>query len=249
MKLRALIAEDEPVLRREMQKLLGSVWPELEIVAAAEDGLAAIRALERERPNVLFLDIQMPGLSGIDVARAASGQAHVVFVTAYDQYAVAAFEEGAVDYLMKPITAARLVTACQRVKKRLDSAPANLDGLLTQLAERASKMKSYLRWINVSRGTDVVLVTVDEICYFQADTKYTNVMTAHAHGLIRTPLRELRDELDPSMFWQIHRATLVNVNAIASVANDMRGHVTLKLKQRKETLAVSQPYVHLFRQM
>ncbi len=178
MKLRALIAEDEPVLRREMQRLLGSVWPELEIVAAAEDGLAAIRALECERPNVLFLDIQMPGLSGIDVARAASGQAHVVFVTAYDQYAVAAFEEGAVDYVMKPISAARLVTACQRVKKRLDSAPANLDGLLTQLAERASKVKSYLRWINVSRGTDVVLVTVDEICYFQADTKYTNVMTA-----------------------------------------------------------------------
>ncbi|MDQ2917634.1 MAG: LytTR family DNA-binding domain-containing protein [Casimicrobiaceae bacterium] len=249
MKPRALIAEDEPVLRREMQRLLASVWPELEIVAAAEDGLAAIRALERKRPNVLFLDIQMPGLSGIEVARAASGHAHVVFVTAYDQYAVAAFEKGAVDYVMKPISAARLDTACQRVKRRLDSTPANLDDLLARLAERASTMKSYLRWINVSRGAEVVLVTVEEICYFQADAKYTNVVTAHSQELIRTSLRELRDELDPSMFWQIHRAALVNVNAIASVAKDMRGQVTLKLKQRNEILAVSQPYAHLFRQM
>jgi DNA-binding LytR/AlgR family response regulator len=191
----------------------------------------------------------MPGLTGLEVARQASGRCHVVFVTAYDQYAVAAFEEGAVDYVMKPLSAARLATACGRVKKRLSSAPADLDRLLGMLAQRAAQAQRYLRWINASQGADVRLITVDEICYFQSDTKYTPAVTPDSESLIRKSLRELLEELDPSSFWQIHRSTVVNVNAIAGVSRDFAGHLFVKLKARKETLAVSQPFAHLFRQM
>jgi DNA-binding LytR/AlgR family response regulator len=245
----AVIAEDEPVLRAQLEELLGAVWPELKVVAAAEDGLQAARALERHRPNVLFLDIQMPGLTGLEIAKHASGRCHVVFVTAYDRYAVAAFEEGAVDYVMKPLGAARLATACDRVKKRLPTGPVNLEGLLEMLAKRAGQTPSYLRWINASQGTEVHLITVDEICYFRSDTKYTRAVTASNECLIRKSLKELLDELDPSMFWQIHRSTIVNVSAIAAVSRDFAGHLIVKLKSRKETLPVSQPFAHLFRQM
>lgn len=245
----AVIAEDEPVLRAQLKELLGAVWPELEVVAAAEDGLQARQALEQHHPDVLFLDIQMPGLTGLELAKQASGRCHVVFVTAYDQYAVAAFEEGAVDYVMKPLSAARLATACARVKKRLTTAPADLDRLLGMLAQRAAQAQPYLRWINASQGTEVRLITVDEICYFQSDTKYTRAVTAGSESLIRKSLKELLEELDPSSFWQIHRSTVVNVNAIAGVSRDFGGHLFVKLKARKETLPVSQPFAHLFRQM
>lgn len=245
----AVVAEDEPVLRAQLKELLGAVWPELNVVAAAEDGLQAMRALERHNPDVLFLDIQMPGLTGLEIAKHASGRYHVVFVTAYDQYAVAAFEEGAVDYVMKPLSAARLATACSRVKKRLSTAPVNLESLLAMLAKRMAQTHRYLRWINASQGAEVRLITVDEICYFQSDTKYTRAVTANHESLIRKSLRELLNELDPSLFWQIHRSTIVNVNAIAAVSRDLTGHLTLKLKNRKETLPVSQPFAHLFRQM
>lgn len=245
----AVIAEDEPVLRTQLRELLGAVWPGLQIVATAEDGLQAARALQEHAPDVLFLDIQMPGLSGLEVARQASGQHHVVFVTAYDQYAVAAFEEGAVDYVVKPLNAGRLSTACARVKSRLSAAPADLENLLRVLARMSVPGQSYLRWINASMGADVKLITVDEVHYFQADTKYTRVVTAGGESLIRKSLKELLDELDPALFWQIHRSTVVNVGAIAGVARDFTGRLTVKLKDRKETLAVSQPFAHLFRQM
>jgi DNA-binding LytR/AlgR family response regulator len=245
----AVIAEDEPVLRAQMEELLGEVWPELDILASAEDGLQAALALERHCPDVLFIDIQMPGLTGLELAKQASGRCHVVFVTAYDQYAVAAFEEGAVDYVMKPLSAARLATACGRVKKRLTAAPADLDRLLGMLAQRAAQAQPYLRWINASQGADVRLITVDEICYFQSDTKYTRAVTPDGESLIRKSLKELLEELDPSSFWQIHRSTVVNVNAIAGVSRDFAGHLFVKLKARKETLPVSQPFAHRFRQM
>ena len=237
------------MLRAGLQRLLPEVWPELEIVAAAADGLEAIRLLETRRPDVLFLDIEMPGLSGLEVAKAASAQCHVVFVTGYDQYAVAAFEHGAVDYLMKPITGARLATACDRVRERLTATPANLDALIRQLTVAAASKRDYLRWINVEAGAKVRLVTVDEICYFQADSKYTRLVTADAEALIRLALKELLDKLDPAEFWQIHRATIVNVNDIADVSRDSHGHPMLHLKRRSETLAVSQPFAHLFRRM
>lgn len=245
----AVIAEDEPVLRAQLQEMLGVVWPELQIVAVAEDGLQAVEALRRLAPDVLFLDIQMPGLTGLEIAREASNRNHVVFVTAYHQYAVAAFEEGAVDYVMKPLNAERLATACARVKSRLKTAPANLENLLRILGEMSAPRQSYLRWINASMGTDVRLITVDEISYFQSDTKYTRVVTADGESLIRTSLRELLDGLDPTVFWQIHRATIVNVGAIAAVSRDLSGRLIVKLKNRRETLPVSQPFAHLFRQM
>jgi len=245
----ALIAEDEPVLREQLRELLGAVWPELKIVASAENGLQAIKALENHAPDVLFLDIQMPGLTGLEVARRASNRHHVVFVTAYNQYAVAAFEEGAVDYVMKPLSAERLATACARVKSRLNAAPANLENLLRALAKISVPAQSYLRWINASMGADVKLITVDEVCYFQSDTKYTRVVTRDGESLIRKSLKELLKELDPNLFWQIHRSTIVNVNAIGTVSRDLAGRLIVRLKGRRETLQVSQPYSHLFRQM
>jgi DNA-binding LytR/AlgR family response regulator len=245
--MRAVIAEDEPVLRTELRDMLAKLWPELVICAEAEDGIAAIRALHEHVPDILFLDIQMPGLSGIEVAKQASGKCHVVFVTAYDEYAVAAFEQGAVDYVMKPVSFARLATAIARLKDKAASAPANLEGLLSKLSSAATK--EYLRWITASQGDDLRLITVDEICYFQADNKYTLVVTPDKESLIRRAIKELSDELDPKLFWQIHRGTLVNVTAIAGVTRDIGGHLRVKLKQRKETLPVSEPYVHLFRQM
>jgi DNA-binding LytR/AlgR family response regulator len=246
---RAIIAEDEPVLRAGLKKLLTAVWPELDVVAMAPDGMQATQLLETHSPDVLFLDIQMPGCSGLEVARAASDRCHVVFVTGYDQHAVTAFEHGAVDYLMKPITAARLATACNRVRERLATKPANLDALVAKLAAVVLNARAYLRWINVESGPNVRLVTVEEICYFHADTKYTRLVTADRESLIRMSLKELLDVLDPAEFWQIHRSAIVNVNAIAEVSRDARGHPMLHLKHRSEPLQVSQPFAHLFRQM
>ena len=245
----AVIVEDEPVLRAELRQLLGAVWPGLNVVAVAEDGFQAMRALEQHRPDVLFLDIQIPGPTGLELARHANGRCHVVFVTAHDEYAVAAFEEGAVDYVMKPLSAGRLATACSRVKERLALAPVDLRGVLDSLAKRLAPANAYLRWINASLGADVKLITVDEICYFQSDTKYTRVVTADGESLIRKPLKELLEELDPASFWQVHRSAIVNVNAIAGVSRDLSGRMIVKLKNRRETLSVSQPFAHRFRQM
>jgi DNA-binding LytR/AlgR family response regulator len=247
--LKAVIAEDEPVLRGELRDTLARVWPELVVCAEAEDGFGALQALTEHSPDILFLDIEMPGMSGLEVAKQASGTCHVVFVTAYDKYAVAAFEQGAVDYVMKPFSPARLATTVARLKDKVARAPANLDGLLRTLADAAKGKKEYLRWITASQGSDLRLITVEEICYFEADNKYTLVVTAAQESLIRRPIKELIDELDPQVFWQIHRGTVVNVNAIAGVTRDMGGHLRVKLKERKELLAVSEPYRHLFKQM
>ena len=247
--LKAVIAEDEPVLRAELRDTLARIWPELVVCAEAEDGFEALRALAEHSPDILFLDIEMPGLSGLEVAKQASGKCHVAFVTAYDKYAVAAFEQGAVDYVMKPFSPARLATAVARLKDKAARAPADLDGLLRTLADAAKGAKEYLRWITASQGNDLRLITVEEICYFEADNKYTLVVTAQQQSLIRRSIKELIDELDPHVFWQIHRGTVVNVNAIAGVTRDMGGHLRVKLKELKETLAVSEPYRHLFKQM
>ena len=246
---RALIAEDEPLLRGQLRELLGSLWPELAICAEAEDGTAAIRAIEAYAPEILFLDIEMPGAGGLDVARHASGRCHVAFVTAYDKYAVAAFEQGAVDYVMKPFSRDRLATTVARLKARMSAAPANLDELIDLLAERVQGARPYLRWVAVSEGDEVQLITIEEVCYFQADTKYTLAATADTQSLIRKPLKELVAELDPNIFWRIHRSTLVNVNAIAGVARDLKGNLRVRLKQRRETLAVSESYAHRFRHL
>jgi DNA-binding LytR/AlgR family response regulator len=249
MKVKALLAEDEALLRVQLGELLERAWPELEIVARAKDGAEAIQALHEHRPDVLFLDIEMPEASGLEVAHHASGQCHVVFVTAYDQFAVAAFEEGAVDYVMKPVSPRRIAVAVDRVKARMTSAPARLESLLEQLSNIPRHSGQYLRWINASRGEDVQLITTDEVLYFQSDTKYTRVVGAQREGLIRKSIKELAQELDPQLFWQIHRSTIVNLDAIERVSRDLRGNVVLRLKNRAELLQVSQPYAHLFRQM
>jgi len=244
----AVIAEDEPVLRDELKASLARLWPDLRIVAEAQDGVEALDALQRLSPDVVFLDIEMPGLSGLEVARAASGRCHVVFVTAYEQYAVNAFEQGAVDYVMKPFNAERLATAIARLRDRLGTAPASLEQLLNSLAGR-SPPRNYLRWFNVSHGKNVRLVMADEICYFKSDTKYTLVATADADSYIRKSVRELTDELDPAVFWPIHRGVIVNVNAVALAHRKLNGQFELRLKARKETLVVSEAFAYRFRQM
>ncbi len=244
----ALIAEDEAVLRHELCAHLQGLWPELKIAGQASSGIEALQLLDACRPDVMFLDIQMPGLSGLEVARQAGGRCHLVFVTAYDAHAVAAFEQGAVDYVLKPYDLARLATAVRRVKQRVHDTPLALGGLLRELAA-AQPVREYLRWINASQGQEIKLITVDEVCYFQADTKYTRVVTASGEALIRRTLKELQEQLDPSYFWTIHRATIVNANAIAGVSRDFRGRVSVKLKARSEKLAVSEGHEHLFRQM
>ena len=247
---RAVIAEDEGNLREQLRESLAIAWPELHVCAEAADGHEALRAMEMYAPDVLFLDIQMPGLSGLEVARSASGRCHVVFVTAYDTYAVSAFDQGAVDYVMKPLTVPRLAQAVQRLRGRIASKPADLEGLLQQLATRLdNKRRDHLRWVTASLRGETRIITTDEIDYFRSDHKYTIVATGGEEALIRLSIRELADQLDPEVFWQVHRGTLVNVNAIASVTRDLRGHLSIRLKDRPETLAVSDSYAHRFKQM
>jgi len=246
---KALIAEDEPLLRAELRQALATLWPDLAICAEAQDGASALRELEKHAPDVVFLDIEMPVMSGLDVARIANGRCHVVFITAYDKYAVAAFEQQAADYILKPYSLPRLAAAVTRLKERMQHAPSRVDGILDALSNRADPDARYLRWITASQGQRVRFVTVERVCYFQADNKYTIVTLPDAELLIRRSIKDLATTLDPNAFWQIHRSTLVNVNEIADVSRDLHGHMRVHLRQRKETLPVSDSYTHLFRQM
>jgi DNA-binding LytR/AlgR family response regulator len=244
----AIIAEDEAPLRAELKGHLETLWPELKIVGVAANGIEALEMFDRFKASVIFVDVVMPGLTGLDVARQVEGLAHVVFVTAYDAHAIQAFEQGAVDYLLKPHSVARLALALRRVRERLVVAPMRLDTLLRDLA-RSSEKREHLKWINASRGNEIQLVTVDEVLYFQADTKYTRVVTENGEALIRKSLKELAEQLDPAQFWTIHRSTIVNADAIAAVVRDMSGAMCVKLKSRPEKLRVSEAFRSLFRQM
>ncbi|WLI90875.1 LytTR family DNA-binding domain-containing protein [Massilia sp. R2A-15] len=250
-----VVAEDETLLREALLQMLAEAWPELEVAAACEDGASALEAIAAHQPDVAFLDIRMPGLSGLEVAAAlaeCSPRTQVVFVTAYDQYAIDAFERGAVDYLQKPVAPERLAATVRRLKTRAAAPdPAALAALLRQLgavapaAERAPP----LVWLTASAGSETRLIMVEDIAYFQSDTKYTVVMTAEGEALLRKPIRDLLEVLDPAMFKQIHRSTIVNLKAIASIARDEMGRGVVRLKTRPETLAVSQPFMALFRNM
>jgi len=244
---RAVLAEDEPLLADALAEHLAALWPDLQIVARAEDGPSALRAIEQHAPDLAFLDIQLPRLSGLEVARHVSRRCVVAFITSYDQYALDAFEAGAVDYVLKPVDAGRLVTTVQRLKDRLRRPPEDLSPLLP--TRRAPAPKAYLQWINASRGDTIRLITVDEILYFRSDNKVTLVVTAEGEAVIRKTIKELCDELDPAVFWQVHRSALVNVHAIASVHRDSRGHMSLRLKERDEVLPVAEVYRSRFRQM
>lgn len=245
----AILAEDEPLLADELAEQLRVLWPQLRIVARAGDGVEALNAIETHGPDLALLDIHMPLLTGIEVARQIAGRCHVAFITSHDEHALEAFEAGAIDYVLKPPTTARLVTTVQRLKARLQQPPADLRRALKSVGAAQPAAPRYLQWINASRGAAVRLITVEEIVYFKSDQKYTLVITNDAEAVIRKTIKELTDELDPTMFWQVHRSTVVNVHAIDSVIRDDRGNLTLRLKRRQETLTVSEAYNHLFRQM
>ena len=245
----AVIAEDEQILRAQLEAKLRKLWPDLEIVASVEDGAAALEALEDHAPDLMFLDIQMPEMTGVEVARHVGARSHVVFVTAYDQYAIQAFETGAVDYVLKPATDERLAVTVERLKAKLASPPADMNAILSKLTEQLGGKRERLQWIKATIGQTLKLIPVDDVLFFQSDEKYTRVVLTDGEALIKTPIRELLDGLDPEAFWQIHRSTLVNARAIAGVTRDFRGQAHVKIKGKDESLVVSRIYSHLFKQM
>jgi DNA-binding LytR/AlgR family response regulator len=254
----ALIADDEPLLRERLAAHLARLWPQLQVVAMARNGREAIALFEQHRPDIVFLDVQMPGQSGIDAARAIARRAQVVFVTAFERYAVQAFEHGALDYLVKPFDEARLADTVQRLQQRLLRAPAAdddgrglqaaLDRLAAELRQRAAP-RPWRQWIKASVGTTVRLIPVDEVAYLRSDEKYTLVAWQGGEALIRSTIRELADELDPERFVQVHRSVIVNLHHVAQVVRGANETAEIQLRGRSEVLPVSRSYLHLFRQM
>ncbi|MES2958942.1 MAG: LytTR family DNA-binding domain-containing protein [Pseudomonadota bacterium] len=260
MRARALIADDEPMLRDELAALLASAWPGLDIVARARNGREAVAQFETHAPDICFLDVQMPGLSGVEAARLIGRRAHLVFVTAFDQYALQAFEHGVLDYLVKPVKPARLAETVARLQERLRAAqPAlNTEALLQQLAAQLQRVGSAapapLRWLRVSVGSTLRLIPVEEIDFLRADSKYTLVASrgdggAVVEALVAMPLKDLLAQLDAAQFAQVHRSTVVNLAAISHVVRGENETASIHLKGRSEVLPVSRTFLHLFRQM
>ena len=251
MTARALIADDEVHLAEHLRARLAVLWPELEVLPLAANGIEALRAINEDEPDVAFLDIRMPGLTGIELAKRADTRTHVVFVTAFDQYAVEAFDREVVDYVLKPVTDERLAKTVERLKRKLETAerPADLQDVLARIARAIPDAGGRLRWIRALKGELVQQIPVDDVLYFQASDKYTCVITREGESLIRLPLAELSAQLDADVFWQIHRGTLVNMNAVAATRRDLGGRIFVKLKDGKTELAVSRAYAHLFKQM
>ena len=258
----ALIADDEPLLRDALRRQLANVWPELEIVAEARNGREAVRLFDERHPDICFLDVHMPGLSGVDAAHHIGRRAHLVFVTAYDHYAVQAFAQGALDYLLKPVEPARLADTVSRLKERLQSStPAiNTEKLLRQLSEQLATLQSgggarheALRWIRAQAGKTVRLIAIDDVDYLRSDAKYTIVAWRDggkaAEAVVRTPLKELLERLDAEQFAQVHRSVVVNLRAISHVKRHDNETAEIHVKGRDEVLPVSRNYLHLFRQM
>jgi DNA-binding LytR/AlgR family response regulator len=246
----AVIADDEPLLRAQLKSRLSRLWPELAIVAEMENGRDVQAVIDEHEPTLFFLDIHMPGVNGLEAARAIGKQAHIVFVTAFDQYAVEAFEQGAIDYVLKPFNEERLAATVERLRERLGGEPPVLEQLISDLASRlGGKASDHLRWIKASVGQNVRLIPVEEVLFFQSDEKYTRVVTIDSETLIRKPIKELLDELDPGKFWQIHRATIVNVDHIDAVKRGLKDQAELSLRDHREVLTVSRAFTHLFKQM
>jgi DNA-binding LytR/AlgR family response regulator len=269
---RALIADDERLMREQLRARLAEVWPELEIVGEAKNGLEAVEMTEAQQPDLVFLDIRMPGMTGIEAARAIAQLpvdedgagwrgCEVVFITAYDQYAIEAFEQGVVDYVLKPAERERLQVTVERIKKRLanraggaagdpDEPPPAMQQLLQKLAARMDPAKApTLRWIQATVGQNIQMIPVEEVLFFISDEKYTRVQTATLEALIRKPIKELIEELDADVFWQIHRSTLVNTKFIAGVSRDLRGRQLVAVKGNNEKLEVSRSFAGLFKGM
>ncbi|WLI88644.1 LytTR family DNA-binding domain-containing protein [Massilia sp. R2A-15] len=245
---RVLIAEDEPLMRERLLAMLPTVWPDAQVVMVAENGNDAWDGFLEHEPDVAFLDIRMPGLSGLEVAERIGKLAHVVFVTAYDQYAVDAFDAGAVDYLLKPVEADRLQKAVARLREKLTARPADLGDILHHLkAALPGPAREPMKWIKASIGRQIRLIDVDQVLFFQSDTKYTRVVLAEFEALVRIPLKDLLGGLDPARFWQIHRGTMVNVNAIEAVEKVDAERLQVLLRGSDERLTVSRTFAHLFR--
>ena len=251
MTARALIADDEPHLAANLRERLQALWPGLEVLPLAANGIEALRAVTEDEPDVAFLDIRMPGLTGIELARRIDTRTHIVFVTAFDQYAVEAFDREVVDYLLKPVTDERLARCVERLKKKLAShdKPPALDEMLARLARALPAAAGKLRWVRASKGDVVKQIAVDDVLYFQASDKYTCVVTREGESLIRMPLAELAAQLDAEVFWQVHRGTVVNMNEVAATRRDLGGRVFVKLKDGRTELPVSRAYAHLFKGM
>jgi DNA-binding LytR/AlgR family response regulator len=271
--VRGVIADDERLMRDQLKARLTEVWPELQIVGEAKNGLEAVDLVAQHHPDVVFLDIRMPGLSGVDAARriaqlpAADSEGdgddewslpEIVFITAYDQYAIEAFEQGVADYVLKPAERERLAVTVSRIKQRLtlrgtdDEPPApHLQQLLHKLAARLNPggTPPALKWIQATVGQAIQMIPIEDVLFFISDEKYTRVQTATIEALIRKPIKELVDEIDPDLFWQIHRSTLVNTNCIAGVTRDLRGRQIVSIKGNNEKLEVSRSYTHLFKGM
>lgn len=255
----ALIADDEPLLREELARMLAQAWPELQVVAQARNGREAVEQFEALQPAICFLDVHMPGLSGVEAARLIGRRAHLVFVTAYDQYALKAFEHGVLDYLVKPVEPARLAETVSRLKERLGSAQPTLatEDLLQQLAAQLQQRPAApapLRWVRASVGQTLRLIAVDDIDFLRSDEKYTLIAWRGDGGkpgeaLLRTPLKELLSQLDASQFAQVHRSVVVNLQAISHVTRGLNETADIHLKGRPEVLPVSRSYLHLFKQM
>lgn len=257
MDITAVIAEDEPILRAQLKAKLSKMWPSLQIVAEVGDGEAALEAIGELRPHLAFLDIQMPEMTGVEVAKSMASnpdiKCHVVFVTAFDQYAVQAFESNAVDYVLKPYSDERLQAAVNRLQERLamvpPAPPQDLQALVSHITSQLKPQGEQLKWIKASHGANLRLIAVEDVLFFQSDEKYTLVATKDFDALIRTPIKEILETIDTHKFWQIHRSTIVNASAIELVTRDFRGQASVKVRDRKENLAVSRPFSHLFKQM
>jgi DNA-binding LytR/AlgR family response regulator len=250
---KAIIADDEEQLRLYLKTKLAELWPELILCGEAENGLEALNLIETCRPAIAFLDIKMPGLSGIEVARRISTECRVVFITAFDQYAVEAFENEAVDYILKPVTIERLEKTVQRLKKQIVAAllppdyASTMERLLAALQNKTAP--GYLKWLKVRHGDEIRLISIDEVCYFKAEDKYTVVKTRAGESLIKKSIQELTGEISPDQFWRVHRGTIINVGQIAEVSRSFAGRLIITLKDLPETLTVSRSYAHLFKQM
>ena len=249
----AVVADDERLMRDQIVGRLKEAWPELLIVGEACNGREAIDIVRSLGPDIVFLDISMPGMDGIEAAQALAGQAHVVFVTAHDEYAIRAFEQGAVDYVLKPAEPARLALTCQRLRERLKQAPDPMHDLLAQLSRQLGasglKPREYMRWVQASVGATIRMIPTSDILFFRAEDKYTRVQTQRFEALIRKPIKELIDELDPNEFWQIHRSTVVRVDAVEQISRNLRGNQVVHLKGSDEKLEVSRTFNHLFKQL
>lgn len=245
----ALIVDDEPNLTQHLERLLAASWPELEILGTAHNGREALAKVETLSPDIVFLDIRMPGLSGLQVAAELPKDIHVVFVTAYDEFAVNAFEVAAADYLLKPVTAERLETTIARMQSMLN----NNSGPTVELQQLVAQLKgdspSYLQWLRAGLGDTTQLIAIDDVVYLQADQKYTSIMTPDAEHLVRISIKDLEQQLDPNKFWRIHRGIIVNVNDISQAKRDLRGRYQITLRRRSEQLRSSQSYSQVFKQM